>query len=97
MPRNVRPAWLAVNVDDGPVRSFGPRGHGGYLSGSLTLRTAAGSVSEPPISFDAGFTSERGARLALFIPAGYVVDLDDGEPRTLTAGLNIVARPVDDR
>lgn len=98
MPRFVRPAWLAVSVDDRPERGTGPRTRDGFVSARLTLRTAAGIVSEP-IRFDAGGIGPDGsARLALTIPAGFAVELD-GRPlaSTDTIGTRLTVRPLDDR
>lgn len=100
MPRNVRAAWLETRADDGPERGTGPRGRTGFVSGQLTLRTAAGAVSEP-ITFDAGGSGDDGsARLALTIPAGYSIEIDGAPVGYSVAGpdgtgrVRIVARPI---
>lgn len=77
-PRNVRPAWLSVSVDgarSGP-RGMGPKARDGALTGSLTLRTLAGDVSEP-IEWDARMArtadgADDGARLMLDVPTSVI-------------------------
>lgn len=94
-PRHVRAAWLETQADDRQPHGSGPAQRGGFLSGRLTLRTAAGAVSAP-ITFDAGgLNGEGAARLALTIPAGFAVEID-GRPLASTdaVGVRIVARPL---
>lgn len=84
-PRNVRPAWLAVAVDDGPVRGAGPRSRLGELTATLTLRTSAGTVSDP-VSLIAG---GRPATAVLRVPPSVSLELEPGEDGAVT----VVLRP----
>jgi len=101
MPRNVRPAWIALDID-GRRSPFaaGPRARGGWLAGSITLRTDTGGVSEPVSISAGGADRETGAaRLELTIPPGWSVDYypaprDDKARRTIT--IRPPARPAED-
>lgn len=97
MPRFVRPAWLEANAD-GRASSvgLGPRSRDGFVSARITLRTAAGDVSDA-ITLDAGGQDDSGrARLSLTIPRGFVVELDGIEitPPEADRSVWIVARPA---
>lgn len=89
MPRFVRPAWIDVSADgSASSRGAGPRTSGGYLSAMLTLRTAAGDVSDA-IRLQAGGRFADGAgRARLDIPRSFAVEVTaaDGTVTVYAAG-----------
>jgi hypothetical protein len=76
MPRFVRPAWIAVSADGTSTpRGIGPRTIGGWLSASLTLRTADGTVS-PAIEIRAGGNYADGTgRASIEILRGFACEI----------------------
>ena len=72
-----RNAWLAATAD-GRTSSvgLGPRAAGGWLSASLTLRTASGGISAP-VELSAGGRDADSdtAHAYVRVPRGYRVDV----------------------
>lgn len=90
MPRFVRSAWLDVSADGyaGTSRGMGPRTRGGWLAASLTLRTAAGGVSDD-IRITAGGAFQDGSgRARIDIPRSFAVEIEsaDGTVTVYPAG-----------
>lgn len=82
MPRFVRPAYMTLRADGvASDAGTGPRTKDGWLSATLTLRTADGLVSDP-VGISAG--GLRGVA-SIDIPASFAVDLE-----TLPSGRTIV-------
>ena len=91
MPRNVRPAWIALDIDGrrSPLAG-GPRARGAWIGGAITLRDEYGGVSEDIRISAGGADRDTGAaRLDLTIPPGWRVDYypaprDDKARRTIS-------------
>jgi len=76
MPRFVRPAYMRLSADGVASKpATGPRTRDGWLTASLTLRTATGGVSED-IRLSAGGRYQDGTGRARFdIPQGFAVSV----------------------
>lgn len=73
MPRNVRPAWIDLEVDGRMHRiGTGPQAKGGWIRGLLRLRTPSGSVSEA-IGIIAGGPNPT---CRITIPSDWDLDID---------------------
>jgi hypothetical protein len=88
MPRFVRPGYIA-DVDN-------PRGRSDFARCTVTVRTAAGDVSDPVSVYAGGMDRATGAgRVDIGIPAGFTVEVDGvsilPNPRR---GVSIVIRPA---
>ena len=88
MPRFIRPGYIA-GVEN-------PRDRSGWASATVTVRTAAGDVSDPVTVSAGGMDSRTGAgRVDVDIPAGFTVEVD-GIPLLLSprARVSIIIRPA---
>jgi hypothetical protein len=86
MPRFVRPGYIS-GVEN-------PRGRSDYARATVTVRTAAGDVSDPVTVYAGGNVGGAG-HVDIGIPAGFTVEIDGvsilPNPRH---GVSIVIRPA---
>ncbi|MCU0250194.1 MAG: hypothetical protein MUE61_08305 [Vicinamibacterales bacterium] len=93
MPRFVRPAWIALDIDGRRTElAGGPTTRGGWIAGRVTLRTAAGGVSEP-VRIAAGGLP---ARLEIDVPQGWTVAAYPGPTDDYAGRRSFTIRPPDD-